>query len=53
MIWIYFTQRIQNNDCLDMQMQDIFHIHKNSYHKQGMCLIVVEQLFHGDLLRGQ
>ena len=33
---------------LDMLMQDIFHIHIKLGHKQGMYLIVMELLFHGD-----
>ncbi|RVW19230.1 Copia protein [Vitis vinifera] len=46
---VYFTQGNQSNNCLDMQMQDIFQIHIKVGHKQGMCLIAMVLLFHGDL----
>ncbi|KAL6311157.1 hypothetical protein AAG906_025503 [Vitis piasezkii] len=49
LIWVYFTQGNQSNNCLDMQMQDIFQIHIKAGHKQGMCLIAMVLLFHGDL----
>ncbi|RVW27458.1 hypothetical protein CK203_094382 [Vitis vinifera] len=41
LIWVYFTQGNQSNNCLDMQMQDIFQIHIKAGHKQGMCLITM------------
>ena len=43
----------QSNNCLDMQMQDIFQIHIKVGHKQGMCLITMVLLFHGDLSNKQ
>ena len=49
----YFTSRNQSNNCLDMLMQDTFQTHIRPYHKQGMCLIVMELLFHGDPLSKQ
>ena len=53
MIWVYFTQMNQNNNYLDMRMQDTFQIYIKTYHKHDMCLIVIEMLFHGDLLSKQ
>ncbi|RVW18477.1 Retrovirus-related Pol polyprotein from transposon TNT 1-94 [Vitis vinifera] len=50
---VYFTQGNQSNNCLDMQMQDIFQIHIKAGHKQGMCLIAMVLLFHGDLSNKQ
>ena len=32
-----------------MELQDTFHIHIKLGHKQSMCLIEMELLFHGDL----
>ena len=46
LIWVYFTQGNQSNNCLDMQIQDIFQIHIKVCHKQGMCLIAIVLLFH-------
>ena len=48
LIWVYFTQRNQSNNCLDMLMQDTFQTHIRPDHKQGMCFIGMELLFHGD-----
>ena len=48
-----FTQRNQSNNCLDMLMQDTFQTHIRRDHKHDMCLIVMELLFHGDLLSKQ
>ena len=52
-IWVYFTQRNQNNNCLDMLMHNTFRIHIKPDHKQSMCLIVMKLLFYGDLLSTQ
>ena len=52
-LWVYFTQGNQSNNCLDMQIQDIFQIHIKVGHKQGMCLIIMVLLFHGDFSNKQ
>ena len=48
-----FTQMDQSSNCLDMLMQDTFQTHIRLDHKQNMCLIVMELLFHGDPLSRQ
>ena len=53
LVWVYFTQGNQNNNCLDMQMQNIFHIDIKVSHKHGMCLITMVLLSHGDLSNKQ
>ena len=53
LIWVYFTQRNQSSNCLDMLMQDTFLTHIKSDHKQGMCLIIMELLFNEDPLSKQ
>ena len=45
-----FYLKNQINNCLDMLMHDTFQIHIKLDHKQGMCLIVMKLLFHGDPL---
>ena len=48
-----FTQENQSNNCLDMQMQNIFQIHIKVSHKHGMYLIIMILLSHGDLSNKQ
>ena len=45
-----FYSKESSNNYLDMLMHDTFQTHIRPDHKQGLCLIVMELLFHGDPL---
>ena len=52
-LWVYFTQGNQSNNCLDMQIKNIFQIYTKVSHKHAMCLIIVILLSYGDLSNKQ
>ena len=47
---INLLTRNQSSNCLDMLMQNTFQTYIRQDHTHGMCLIVMERLFHDDPL---